>query len=231
MNVCATLCMGTIDCAGSCSLHGLAIDALPVQRTVSWHGLPAKKKILPAVTVAAAWRSVLSHSALLQNMQPTEEGGATLTLASERCRIVLDVRNNGGGFFPAGVDVARMLLSGGDIVLIADSQGVRDSYEADGTAVDAKSQLAVLVNRGTASASEVCPCDFLDVEEALRGHDGRSSRTGVLCPKPCGDRGLLQKIVEHAPPVFLAGARHRAGSLEYLLQFIAHLLADSLNIA
>ena len=70
-------------------------------------------------------------------------------------RFVLDVRNNGGGFFPAGVDVAKMLLSGGDIVLIADSQGVRDSYEADGTAVDSKSQLAVLVNRGTASASEV----------------------------------------------------------------------------
>ena len=69
---------------------------------------------------------------------------------------MLDVRNNGGGFFPAGVDVAKMLLAGGDIVLIADSQGVRDSYEADGTAVDAKSQLAVLVNRGTASASEVC---------------------------------------------------------------------------
>ncbi len=73
------------------------------------------------------------------------------------CRFVLDVRNNGGGFFPAGVDVAKMLLSGGDIVLIADSQGVRDSYEADGTAVDSKSQLAVLVNRGTASASEVRP--------------------------------------------------------------------------
>lgn len=80
----------------------------------------------------------------------------TSSTASKRaCRIVLDVRNNGGGFFPAGVDVAKMLLAGGDIVLIADSQGVRDSYEADGTAVDAKSQLTVLVNRGTASASEV----------------------------------------------------------------------------
>ena len=67
----------------------------------------------------------------------------------------MDIRNNGGGYFPAGVDVAKMLLAGGDIVLIADSQGVRDSYEADGTVVDAKSQLAVLVNKGTASASEV----------------------------------------------------------------------------
>ncbi len=37
-------------------------------------------------------------------------------------RYVLDIRNNGGGLFPAGVDVARMFLQRGDIVLIADSQ-------------------------------------------------------------------------------------------------------------
>ena len=69
-------------------------------------------------------------------------------------RFVLDIRNNGGGLFPAGVEVARQWLDAGDIVLIADSQGVRDSYEADGRALDAGSPLSVLVNRGTASASE-----------------------------------------------------------------------------
>lgn len=68
---------------------------------------------------------------------------------------MLDIRNNGGGLFPAGVNVARMLLDTGDIVLIADSQGVRDSYSADGTAIEASAPLAVLVNKGTASASEV----------------------------------------------------------------------------
>ena len=71
-------------------------------------------------------------------------------------RFVLDVRNNGGGLFPAGVEVARQWLARGDIVLIADSQGVRDSYEADGSPVEAAAPLAVLVNRGTASASEAC---------------------------------------------------------------------------
>lgn len=35
-------------------------------------------------------------------------------------RLVLDIRNNGGGLFPAGVEVARQLLNRGDIVLIAD---------------------------------------------------------------------------------------------------------------
>ena len=79
-------------------------------------------------------------------------------------RFVLDVRNNGGGLFPAGVEVARMFLKSGDIVLIADSQGVRDSYEADGSsAVDASTPLAVLVNRGTASASEVGHSQITDI--------------------------------------------------------------------
>ncbi len=71
------------------------------------------------------------------------------------CRYVLDVRNNGGGLFPAGVELARMLIESGDIVLIADSQGVMDSYEATGTAIESKAPVAVLVNKGTASASEV----------------------------------------------------------------------------
>lgn len=46
-----------------------------------------------------------------------QEGGAQ--------RFVVDVRNNGGGSFPAGVEVAKMWLNHGDIVLIADSAGVR----------------------------------------------------------------------------------------------------------
>ena len=71
------------------------------------------------------------------------------------CRYILDIRNNGGGLFPAGVEVARMLMKDGDIVLIADSQGVRDSYSANGIAVETSAPLSVLVNRGTASASEV----------------------------------------------------------------------------
>lgn len=55
----------------------------------------------------------------------------------------------------SGVNVARMLIDRGDLVLIADSQGVRDIYSADGNALDKSTPLVVLVNKGTASASEV----------------------------------------------------------------------------
>ncbi|EIE23663.1 photosystem Ii D1 C-terminal processing protease [Coccomyxa subellipsoidea C-169] len=99
-------------------------------------------------------------------------------------RFVLDVRNNGGGLFPAGVDVARMWLDSGEIVLIADSQGVRDSYEADGGALDATSPLSVLVNRGTASASEV-----------LAGALKDNGRARIVGERTFG-KGLIQTIVE-----------------------------------
>lgn len=35
---------------------------------------------------------------------------------------MLDLRNNGGGLFPAGVQLGRLLMEKEDIVLIADSQ-------------------------------------------------------------------------------------------------------------
>lgn len=78
-----------------------------------------------------------------------------LFILSIACRYVLDLRNNGGGSFPAGVAVARMFIDNGDVVLIADSQGIRDTYDATGPALESKAPLSVLVNKGTASASEV----------------------------------------------------------------------------
>lgn len=51
--------------------------------------------------------------------------------------------------------MARLFLGSGDIVLIADSDGVRDIISTEGTPVNTSTPLSVLVNEGTASASEV----------------------------------------------------------------------------
>lgn len=56
-----------------------------------------------------------------------------------------------------------MLMDSGDIVLIADSQGIRDSYEATGTSIDSTAPVSLLVNKGTASASEVCTPLYVEV--------------------------------------------------------------------
>ncbi len=98
--------------------------------------------------------------------------------------IVLDVRNNGGGVFNAGVQVARMLINSGDLVLIADSDGVRDVVEAEGQAIDTKTPMVVLVNKGTASASEV-----------LAGALKDNKRATIAGENSFG-KGLIQTLVE-----------------------------------
>lgn len=118
--------------------------------------------------------------------QTTEKVRAALQdlTAKGADRLVLDVRNNGGGLFPSGVEVARMLINKGDIVLIADSDGVRDIYEADGGALDTSTPLVVLVNRGTASASEV-------LSGALK-----DSKRAVIAGEKTFGKGLIQTLVE-----------------------------------
>ena len=99
-------------------------------------------------------------------------------------RFVLDIRNNGGGVFAAGVQVGRMWINQGDIVLIADSEGVRDVYEAEGGAVNSKTPLTVLVSKGTASASEV-----------LAGALKDNKRATIVGENTFG-KGLIQTLVE-----------------------------------
>lgn len=98
-------------------------------------------------------------------------------------RYVLDLRNNGGGLFPAGVQVAKLFIRAGDIVLIADSDGIRDSYSADFTAIEDKKPLSVLVNKGTASAAEVLTGALQD------------NKRGVVVGEKTFGKGIIQTIV------------------------------------
>lgn len=67
---------------------------------------------------------------------------------------ILDLRNNPGGLLQAGIDIARLWLDEGTIVYTVNRQGVTGSFEANGSALT-HDPLVVLVNRGTASASEI----------------------------------------------------------------------------
>ncbi|MCO5568452.1 hypothetical protein L7F22_022151 [Adiantum nelumboides] len=110
-------------------------------------------------------------------IQKLKESGATA--------FILDMRNNSGGLFPAGIEIARMWLEKGVIVYITDSMGVRDIYEADGTGTLATEEpLAVLVNKGTASASEI-----------LAGALKDNKRANIL-GEPTFGKGKIQSVFE-----------------------------------
>lgn len=98
---------------------------------------------------------------------------------------VLDLRDNSGGLFPEGIEIAKIWLDKGVIVYICDSQGVRDIYEADGNNAIATSEpLAVLVNKGTASASEILAGALKDNKRA------------VVFGEPTYGKGKIQSVFE-----------------------------------
>ena len=67
--------------------------------------------------------------------------------------LVLDLRENPGGILDAGVDVAKMLVPKGPIVSVIDKNG--NKYEETSSLEKVKYPLAVLVDHGSASASEI----------------------------------------------------------------------------
>lgn len=67
---------------------------------------------------------------------------------------ILDLRSNPGGLLQAGIEVARLWLDEGTIVYTVNRNGIQDSFSAAGQALT-QDPLVVLVNQGTASASEI----------------------------------------------------------------------------
>ena len=67
---------------------------------------------------------------------------------------VLDLRDNGGGYLDAAIDVSSRFISSGPIVKVTERAGNFKQYDADNVAISPK-PLVVLVNGNTASASEI----------------------------------------------------------------------------
>ncbi len=66
----------------------------------------------------------------------------------------MDLRNNPGGLLQAGIEIARLWLDSGTVVYTVNRQGIQGSFEAFGPALTTD-PLVILVNQGSASASEI----------------------------------------------------------------------------
>jgi carboxyl-terminal processing protease len=96
---------------------------------------------------------------------------------------ILDLRNNPGGLLQAGIEIARLWLDEGTIVYTVDRQGTLDNFTAPGPALT-DAPLVVLVNQGTASASEI-----------LAGALQDNQRATLIGEKTFG-KGLIQSLFE-----------------------------------
>ena len=94
---------------------------------------------------------------------------------------VLDLRSNPGGLLMASVEIARQWLNEGTIVSTKTRDGIQDVKRATGRALTAK-PLVILVNEGSASASEI-----------LSGALQDNNRAVLVGQKTFG-KGLVQSV-------------------------------------
>lgn len=98
--------------------------------------------------------------------------------------LVLDLRNNPGGFLDQAIHVAEVFLRNGQLILTQKGRnGFRDnSYESRNSSPDA-TPLVILVNENTASASEI-------VAGAMQDHD-----RALIVGQTSFGKGLVQSII------------------------------------
>jgi carboxyl-terminal processing protease len=96
---------------------------------------------------------------------------------------ILDLRNNPGGLLQSGIEIARLWLDSGTIVYTVNRQGIQGSFEAFGPALT-NDPLVILVNQGTASASEILAGALQD--------NGRAQLVG----ETTFGKGLIQSLFE-----------------------------------
>ena len=99
--------------------------------------------------------------------------------------IVLDLRHNGGGYLSEAVDVAGLFLHPGPVVQVRDSEGSLQVDNDNAPKVAYDGPLAVLVDRFSASASEI-------VTGALQNY----GRAVVIGDSSTHGKGTVQTVLE-----------------------------------
>ena len=114
---------------------------------------------IPSVELSFEKEGRVAHIKLLKFGGETD--GEWETTVSEILKrpevegIVLDVRNNPGGYLQGAVDIAGEFLKTGKVVVIEERAGTKDNYTVENVGRFLNTPLVILVNGGSASASEI----------------------------------------------------------------------------
>jgi carboxyl-terminal processing protease len=110
--------------------------------------------------------------------------------------IVLDLRNNPGGLFKQAVTVADTFLKRGTIVSMRGRNGVvLETHEAKNSTSDVACPLVVLVNQGSASASEIVAGALQDHNRAVIVGERTFGKGSVQKIEPLGDGTAIKMTI------------------------------------
>lgn len=115
-------------------------------------------------------------------------------LAQNPAGLILDLRNNGGGYLHAAVSITSEFIPRGEIVLLEEfGDGSRQEYTATGNGIALDIPLVVLVNEGSASAAEILAGTLQDYERAILVGGTTFGKGSVQLPiELSGQQGALR---------------------------------------
>lgn len=143
---------------------------------------------VPSIKGAAILEDKIGYVRIVQFNEPTAETlqkALDELLAKGMSALILDLRNNPGGLLSSAVEVSQKFLKRGASIVITKGRpggGLQSAYEAKGKVHYLDFPIAVLVNGGSASASEI-------VAGALQDH-----RRAVLIGEKTFGKGSVQSV-------------------------------------
>lgn len=112
------------------------------------------------------------------------EEGVRSVLEQEVEAIIIDVRYNGGGYLDRAVEMTSLFLQQGKVVSVKRRDRDPEHHYVNGRPLDTEIPLVVLINEGSASASEI-------LAGALQDHD-----RATLVGKKSFGKGTIQEVFD-----------------------------------
>jgi carboxyl-terminal processing protease len=168
-----------------------------VRKKITLEQQAAKKTVIEVKNAERTRRiGVISLPAFYQDFVARKEGDKNFKSATRDVAMLLeelkkeqvdgvliDLRNNGGGALDEAVELSNLFIGSGPVVQQRDSRGaVRVEGSSNATAAW-EGQLGVLINRGSASASEIFAAAMQDYGRAL------------IIGEPSFGKGTVQTVI------------------------------------
>ena len=149
----------------------------------------------------AAWQVIgttgyLQLNLFTNNSDETVRQGLSELIADGATRLILDLRNNPGGSLDSSVEIASEFLSDG-LVLRTESPDEVIPYEVreGGTLTDPDFPMVILVNGGSASASEVVSGALKEADRAVLIGDNTFGKNTVQQRFPLPNGGAVKVTI------------------------------------
>lgn len=130
--------------------------------------------------------------------------------------VILDLRTNGGGSLPESINLTGLFIDSGTVVQVKDAYGKVSPYDDTETGTLWKGPLVVVINKLSASASEILAGAIQDYKRGLIVGDATTH-----------GKGTVQTLIDIGNVLLQANSSLKLGALKVTMQQFYRPLGDS----